>query len=331
MQHQTRKLENIQAQQLLPLFKTVWTDKTNHAESIEWAFQTSPLGDGLIFTSWANDNLSLAIGARGSIPWPLKIAGSDDLIIHQFHGTCVHPQYRRQGIFNELNQIFLREFENIQGAAIFNVSVLASRYGYEKLGWSYIEGLRRFLYIANPVKFSLKWLKQRSNIRGELATLRRQNQKAPEWGLLSSLSQVREDSLRNYHHTAYDEKLLNWRYSRKNEGYSFLFRPNHYWCSYKLRQTNLFTEVLLGDVWLSEGSSKIIRMILKELISIEKADIVSIILSQWHPWKTAFRWAGFLPDPKGDLYFGVRIVNEAARELLNPQRWALMTADIDTF
>lgn len=319
-----------QAQQLALLFETVWPDQNNHGADIRWAFQSSPLGAGILLVTRA-EGTSLLTGARGSIPWPLCQANGNLLLVHQLHGTCVHPEFRRLGLFTQLTQAFLQQLEENSGVAVFNVSVAASRAGYEKLGWTYLPGLQRYLYIARPLAFIEAMFSNRGRLRATFETVCRPNHLLTPWSDLKNLAEIREKALANTHHTLPDEEWLRWRYSREDQGYRFVYQADVGWCSYHLRRSNQITEVLLGDVWLANGTTANVRALLNAVTRAERPTLISILLSRRHPWRQAFVRSGFLPDWKGDLHFGVRLVNDTAHDLLDASRWALMTADIDTF
>lgn len=323
-------LSPTKAPQLVPLFDVVWPEQSYHREDVEWAFRTSPLGEGLLLVAQASDT-SLIVGARGSVPWPLRQANGALPKVHQFHGTCVHPDYRRLGLFTQLTAAFLTQFAASDGDAVFNISVAASRAGYEKLGWSYLPGLRRYLYIAEPVAFAQVMLRNQGRMRTTLKPVYRRNQPLTAWADLEGLVDVREQALADTHHTVVNEAWLNWRYSHGEQGYRFVYQPGIGWCSYRIRRSDQLTEALLGDVWLAKASYANVRSLLKTVIQAETPTVVSIVLTKAHPWRNAFTRAGFLPDWKGDLNFGVRIVRDTASNLLDPGRWSLMTADIDTF
>jgi len=324
-------LEPLQAQQLAPLFAAVWPEQRNHATDIRWAFQSSPLGSGLLLVARDSDNSSIITGARGSIPWPLCLADDTSAKVHQLHGTCVHPDYRRLGLFTQLNRTFLEQYEAMDGAAVFNISVAASRAGYEKLGWTYLPGLRRYLYFARPLAFAKTMLGNRGRLRSMLQSEHSRNDALPSWTVLQDLAEVREQALKGFHHTSPDETWLAWRYSRVDQGYRFVYRVDIGWCSYRMRRSGQIIEALLGDVWLLNARPSSVRALLSKVIEAEHPTIVSVLLTRGHPWHHAFVRAGFIPDWKGDLNFGVKLVGDAAHSMVDASRWALMTADIDTF
>lgn len=319
-----------QAGELVPLFEKVWPEQSNHFADIHWRYQSSPLGAGMLLVTRANEPAILT-GARGSIPWPLQQANGELAIIHQVGGTCVHPSFRRLGIFTELTRAFLSQFSANGGTAVFNVSVAAARAGYEKLGWIYLPGLRRYIYIAQPIAFTKALLNSRGRLRSTLQSVYNANQAITSWDDLELLAKTREMALAGTNHTVYNADWVKWRYSREHQGYRFIYRPNIGWCSYRLRRTDNITEVLLGDVLLFEGNNSNVSILMKAVIELEHPTLISIILSRGHPWRPAFLRSGFLPDLKGDLNFGVRLMNGNASLLLDPSRWALMTSDIDTF
>lgn len=310
---------------LAPLFLRVWPGR-DHAPTIEWAFSRPPQGRGIVLAALRDDGT--AIGARGSIPWPLDERGA---AIHQFHGTCVDPDHRRLGIFSALNRGFLERFGASGGLAVFNVSVAESRAGYEKLGWKYIGGLRRHVLVANP--FRVAWQVALAGYRAvrhgpavPLAT----SASIPSYAGLRAFLEERQRVTAALLTSRYDPAWYGWRFSRRDGGYRFAITGAGA-AVYVMQQRAGLKEILLGDVWPRRYRTLDVARVLVSMLRAERPAIVSIVLSHSHPLRPILSRLGFIPDPKGDLNHGVRIVDARANDLLTPERWALATADIDTF
>src|SRR5690554_2309145 len=119
--------EDVTSQSISKLFQLVWGGDFDEINSkTNWAFYKTRSKVLL----YQHDGQLIAI--RGGIYWPISIENRK-LNCIQFHGTCVHPDFRRRGIFTSINKDFLKEVEKEGLDIIFNVSVDASRAGYEKL------------------------------------------------------------------------------------------------------------------------------------------------------------------------------------------------------
>lgn len=324
------ELKNDRSQSLLPLFERVWPQEFGHSEKIRWAFQTNPLGAGILMAATPAKDTMTPIAARGSIVWPVT-SGDDvaSLKVHQFHGTCVHPDFRRMGIFTALNRVFLERFAELGGDAIFNISVASSRAGYEKLGWSYISGFHRLILVLRPLRVLQTLLTRKA--RAGFCVNSIPSQRPPSFEQVADANTKRNAILDGRFFTHYDDALFQWRYDNLAAGYRFVVDKTHGFCSYKAGRRGSAKEVLVGDIWPLGTPYRSIGKLLWRVVRREKPHLVSVLVSRSHPYHRYFRALAFFPDPKGDLNHGVRPISEKGREFLQPSRWALMTADIDTY
>lgn len=315
------------------LFDEVWPEGAPHAADVEWAFRRRHGADAVILGVFEDLGAGRKlVGARGSLPWPL-VTGGRPLGACQFHGTCVAPAYRRRGLFSLANRAFLEAFAAEGGEAIFNVSVRASREGYEKLGWTYLPGLRRFLRFPRPGKVLKVALTTRGELRGRAAPARPRpwSGEQPDWSAVEPFLGNREAALGTAIHTKYDRAFFGWRFSGAHVQYGWVGGAEQGYCVYRSFQRRGLREVLLGDLWPKDWTRKNVEALVQEVVEREEPEVVSVVLSAGHPLRRILARLRWLPDPGGDLNLGVRPLREDAREILNGERWAISMADVDTF
>jgi hypothetical protein len=309
---------------LAPLFHRVWPG-ADHEATIDWAFRAPAAGRGIVLAAMLDGR---AIGARGSIPWPVDGRGA---VVHQFHGTCVDPDHRRLGVFSTLNREFLARFTAAGGWAVFNISVAESRAGYEKLGWHYLPGLRRYLLVSGPVRIAREVLSHGYRaLRAAGAPPSTRRDPLPPFEGVEPFLAARGRELDDRLSSRYDEAWYRWRFSRADRGYRFVIGDRGA-LVYVVQERAGLVEVLIGDIWPRRNRLLDVASLLVRLVARERPALISIILSSGHPLRRLVRRLGFVADPKGDLNHGVRVVDRRADDLLIPERWALATADIDTF
>jgi len=330
MSLEIKVLQNHQASALEELFRVVWGDQKNHAAHIQWALQTNPLGHAPIIIAVDEEKI---VASRASMRWPIQDPNRS-LAFYQFTGTCVHPDYRRIGLFTKTNQFFLDWFENSsdEQRRIFTVSVDASRRGYEKLGWNYIPGFRRHIRVAGWRSFARKLRRAPRDLRGQQKLIFSSSEsKLTPYGVLDKLNQIREEQLNGLYHTSYRQEVFNWRFAMEQQAYRDMFLPGIGWCVYKLMRRGVFIEVEIGDVWLYRKSFWALKKLCAAIIARDKPDLFTVVLSSGHPYRTLFYQNGFLPDPRGDLNFGIYQQNDRVSDIADLKNWAVMTEVLDTF
>jgi hypothetical protein len=308
-------LSSVHHEKIIELFHQVWnTEKNSLRSKTIWAFQNP---ESIIFTAFDVDKL---IAVRGGFPWNLQF---EDKIIRAFqlHGTCVHPDYRRIGLFSTLTRQFVEELTKNNQDLIFNVSVKASRLGYEKMGWVYLKGFHRLTFINNP----LKLFKKRGLINS--GTIEMPVQFVTE--IDNKLLEYRNLTFKNLIHTFWDSDLLNWRLSNQKEGYRIAANEKGA-VIYKIVKNGLLRKMIIGDYFLYNNCWSSFRNINKHLFKLEKPDLAYTYIFSTHPYYNYMLMAGFLPNPFNyHLNFGVRPLN--AKLNYSKAKWALSFIDIDTF
>lgn len=304
------KLKTEELDQLVDLFVLVWNDEKNNVdEKTKWAFKNT-FSNVLV----ARNDKNELIGARGGIKWPLVIEGKE-LNCYQFHGTCVHPDYRRQGLFSLLNKEFIKVSQSDGFEFIFNVSVTASRLGYEKLGWKYLKGFHRL------TKFHLTnfFINNDTNI----------NDVVEEITIPEDFFLMREKQFSSLIHTRYDVEFLRWRLNNKTANYK-VFKTDDAAVIYKTRNNNGKKELIIGEVFLLEGRYSEYSNVMKKLIKQEKPLLTYTYIYETHPFYRFYLRFFFLPNPfHYHLHFGTKSLTDET-DLLE-KKWGVSFLDIDTF
>lgn len=301
------------------LFELVWPDNL-HGATTNWALgDEAPRPAPLVVA--VDSRTKTLVGARGAISWPLRSAEGKRDLVYQFHGTAVHPDYRRLGLFSAMTKEFLTIVAD-DASLIFNVSVAESRAGYEKMGWSYLPGFRTYFWPTRP----LRLLRNKRDLTSTPVDLQ-VGDPLPHFSDVTEALEVRSSRLAGKHHTEYDEDFFRWRFGKPE--HRCVGSSNQGFCFYRLRRRGALTEALVGDLWPT-GSN--IRSLLGQLVRREHPDVVTFWLSDSHPLRPVLRRIGVLPDPRRHLHLGIRLLNtQDVRAHLDASKWGLMAADIDTF
>lgn len=273
------------------------------------------------------------VGSRTSCPMNFFL-GEKELNTAQIGDSCVHPSYRGKGLFLKMNQVYLQDFfsERNKGELIFNISVLASRKAYEKLGWKYIESLMALRKFVRPfhlfcsIGFDLKklsvpvkWDKRNDVIDIEKELL----EKREEFLCCGSV---------NLLHVRYDEPTFKWRmksgsgikqYSVKEQGSVI----------YKMGYRGGIKEIEIGEIFLHEYTKKNLKTLLKQFSKKLQPDILMVLVSEGHPFRPWYKSCLFLNNPRQKyLHHGVRVETEKMKNICyEPKNWAISSLDIDTF
>jgi len=307
------ELKSNELNQLIDLFVLVWNgDKTKVKGKTEWAFINS-VSKILV----VRNDLNEIVGARGGIKWPL-IINDKEIECYQFHGTCVHPEYRRQGLFSVMNKEYLKISKADGVEFIFNVSVKASRLGYEKLGWKYLKGFHRLTKIhVQNILFKHGEAGQFEKNGVDLAQI-------PE-----ELFHARESQFKGLIHTRYDDSFLKWRLKNKSENYKISHTPNAI-IIYKLKFNNDRKELIIGEFFLKNGKYPEFYTAMKMLNKKEKPHISYTYIFNTHPYYKFYLRYFFLPNPLNyNLNFGTKTLGNE-KDILN-SKLGISFLDIDTF
>lgn len=309
--------DNVDYIQVSELFQNIWGGNINIiTEKTHWAFVRSK---SLVILAYDDQKL---IAVRGGFEWPLNY-NENEISAYQLHGTCVHEDYRRLRLFTRLTKTFISELQTLDVSLIFNVSVNASRLGYEKMGWVYLKGFKGLTCFCKPLKI-IRIIKYRSN-KTLYNTI---SESSNEQILLDEeLFKRRKIQFKDTVHTNYSNSFLLWRLSLG--GYKVL--KNEYGAViYKVEVFNGIRALRIGEYFLYENSYKYFNRLHKQLLSHENPDTMEISMFNTHPYYRHLRKKLFFPNPKHlNLNFGVRQLKKTD-DFIN-KSFAFSTLDIDTF
>src|SRR5690606_26077272 len=257
-------LESHEFDELTKLYCLVWNlDFEETKERTIWAFKETK---ALMIVARVNNKI---IGSRGGFWWPLKFNELNFDVI-QFHNTCVHPDYRRRGIFTKLNLKFIEISKELGYKGIFNVSVDASKLGYEKLGWKYLKGFHRLTHVNKPINC----IQHFKSAEKEQVFKTIQSSDDKLWDRIDeSLLNQRELFFDSFIQTRITKQFLKWRLSNKRAGYKMI--SNTKGCIiYKIyfNKGNL-KGLIIGEVFLREKKYKNFRNLTNELFKKEQPSL----------------------------------------------------------
>ena len=323
---QIRKLHKSDFQSLVKLYEIVWPevdynkqDKANFIVNQSKGINYCAEIDGII------------VGSRTSFCQNMYY-GDRSLNCVQIGDSCTHPSYRGQGLFLKMNKAFLSDFFSDQnkGELIFNISVLASRRAYEKLGWKYIESLMALRQFSRPLH--IVW-KTKMNLK-KLSVPVKWDKINDEIKLEEELLQKREELLRdrNLLHICYNEETLNWR-MKSRSGIRQFNLDGVGSILFKRGVRGNIVDVEIGEVFLYDYCQKQLKVLLREFKKKYTPDILTILVSEGHPLRKMYKSLGFCCNPRQKyLHHGVRVETDEMKKICyEPYNWALTSLDIDTF
>ncbi|GAB1642999.1 GNAT family N-acetyltransferase [Krasilnikovia sp. MM14-A1259] len=309
---------------VVDLFDVVWPTAEGHRERTHWAFGANPVGTVPLVGAFDTETGAM-VGVRGGIRWPLAggVPG-DALTAIQLHGTCVHPEYRRMRLFTRMCEEFVRQARDSGFDVIFNVSVAASRAGYERLGWRYLPGFRAYHRIERLGSVVRRLARRGSP--GAQAGSRVPESSRPAFGEVREFIDRRDSLLGELAHTAYPEDFFGWRFSHST--HRIAGSADVGYCAYRVRTVGGLRDVLFGDLWPAPRRA---AALIAAVVDAERADTSTIWMSGTHPLRGTLLRHGFIPDLRRSLHFGVKTLSGRAEALVAPSRWGCVSADIDTF
>lgn len=320
-----RKVEEADFDGLVNLYDAVWPDVDfDKRAKANFVLNESK---GVSFCAEAAGQI---VGSRTSF-YENMFFGKRKISCVQCGDSCVHPSWRGKGLFQLMNKSFLKGFfEEQRGDLVFNISVLASKKSYEKLGWNYIESLMklirfpRFLTTLFKINFNIRKLKEPIiwDHKNDVSVID------------SKLLRLREELFSSRHqllYINYDEKTFYWRLKTESGIKSFI-SPNNGYVLYKIGHRGPLVEVEIGEVFLYDYTKSSFKRIFKALNESLKPDIIWVMVSEGHPLWDYYR-SLFWANPKQKyLYHGVRVESDEMRKICyNPRNWAISSLDIDTF
>ena len=285
------------------LYARVWPNSSEqHLDKALWAFSGNPVGRAplIVVTPSHEDEV---LGVRGGIAWRMLSPTGPAQRCIQLHGTAVHPKVRRQGVFTLMTEKFIDLAQESNFAFIFNVSVDASRAGYEKLGWSYTSTFRRLTLPRRPIMIAKAIARSPQNAAQEVPP----GDSAPDFADILPLITRRDRTLDQFYRTDYcDEAFFRWRFGAQQ--YSWYGSPRNGFIVYRIRRQRGLTELLIGDVWPHAHSLE--RLVLSAMRRV-RPDMVTCWISAEHPFYMKFRRIGFFSKPGSFLNLGFKPIGPA--------------------
>ena len=307
------ELKKNELDRVIALFCLVWGDKYSIVEAkTKWAFE-NPFSKVLVMK---NESGSV-IAVRGGIEWPLQYEGENIKAI-QFHGTCVHPDYRRKGFFSLINKSFVSLAKENGFELIFNVSVKASRLGYEKLGWKYTKGFQRLtkVHLFNSIKKKKEHVFEDEQCENII--------EIPE-----SVLKERNRYFKNLVSTNYTKDFFKWRLSNGKENY-FLFSHKEAYIIYKIKKIANKKHLIIGDVFLMSHNYKDFKRAFNLLFKKVVPDLSYTYIHKGHPYYKFYLQSLFIPNFMNlNLNFGVKELKK--ENTYTNLSWGCSFLDIDTF
>lgn len=310
---------------LAHLYERVWPGHFDfHLAKTKWAINYSAYNGVLA------EYRGKVIGSRTCFLTNIHF-GELSLRCVQLGDSCIDRDYRRLGLFTRMNKVFIDDFFCSKNELVYNVSVEASKFAYQKLDWVYIDSLRALYYISRPFHVLRA---TRGDIRKLTGNITTSYSPIPDISSISDeLLRLREEFvMKNRIHTKYDRETLLWRIE-VDSGIRLFQIDGLGACVYKVGAKGNLKWLQLGEIFLydySQGSfNKLINIVQKEL----SPDIMEACITVGHPLYLFYRRKFFLGNPKKPfLNLGVKVISEKMKSLcLEPNNWALSFLDIDTF
>lgn len=139
-----RPYETTDRERFLSLYETVW-DRRKEQEWFDWRFSANPYRDGVQMVV-AEQNGEM-VGAEPLLPFRLRV-GSRTLDAYQPVDWIVHPDYRRQGIFTQMTEFLLDQYDDAD--LLFNFPSDALLPGLEKFDWTTVGEVSMSYRVHHP-------------------------------------------------------------------------------------------------------------------------------------------------------------------------------------
>ncbi len=334
-----RVLKNKDVLLWVDLFKTVWPSKTMDERYIQWSFVDCPVKISLVgaFLKEDESKREIAVGSRGAWDIPLYYGGKK-ISCTQLGDTSVHPKGRRQGVFSKMTTMFLDEIEN-KYDLIYNISVDAARKGYEKLGWHYIDGLHTWISgrnIFSLPKIYLNRKKEPDDLIDDAEKYIVNNGELYSWETIAeSVVEMFASEKSLYNNKLYvnkEKEFLTWKSLKPVKKYFHLYHKDSYYAIISLKKRGSVIEVSIGYMILLGNKATSFKAMMKALKKNVDYDIVSIIMSDGHPYVPLMKNC-FIKRNK-NLHFGIKEVKKNENNELpiyNINSWAITSFDLDTY
>lgn len=280
-------------------FKWKGRDQQQIAQKFSWRYEANPYASNPHV--YLAEDMGVLAGFRAFILQNFSLGG-DLFKVFIPADAIVHPSYRRQGIFSELNIAMLSAVsqEYPQNAFILNLtSNKMSRPGNVKQGWQLAKGQRRFHY-------KISWWNRFKSFTGITRTALLENAMFVDEGSvkyeISRVNRTRElaacrenNRPQNKLSGIRDEKFYTWRYAAPGAAYVFVyFRENEKLKGFLILRKAKSARYVLEEYFSPDTGTmkKLISVSMKKL-SISVLKTTSFSGSQM----AMFRQSGFFHSP----------------------------------
>ena len=298
---------------LINLWEEVFHKKREFSESlIRWF---SAEGVGYIFLAKDKESNRI-VGSRGAWNWSFQYKSKLIRTI-QFGLTSVSNDYRRQGIFSKLNLKYI-ESEKVKNIDfIYNVSLPEAKKGYEKLGWIYIDGLKRI------TRFNLF-----CGLLGKSEKYKVSNIITEE--VFDIIANIRKNNKSELLTPIHDKDFLINRLSHK-DNYK-IYYTNNLVIIYSIKKQFRLKNIFIGEIYSDFNDIASIKRSINMIHKIENSFFINAYVTESHPLATIGKIMGFRNYKKKYLSLGIKILNDNNIRLEDIKKNIVLSyLDLDTF
>ncbi len=322
------------AQEIVSLLQTVFPMTFRNTKLFLWKHRDNPSGKSLI--TFARDTLTGEVVAARAFWRSDYVYGGHLIKGYQPCDTAVHPNHRRKRLF-ESTTILAKDLALQQGASLLiNFPGSMSLPGYKKLGWSVSNQLVSFV---RPGSFSALFKKTFSlGIKPYVAS-RFVTDPQPgcpdhhDWNQWSPWCADPHKGAQVFL-PANRPDIKRWRYDLKpNSEYQIAF-SNELAVIFRVGFRSRLRELQIVDIGVAGKSmdTRLLRKVLEDVCRNERADVVTALISRWHPLFFYMIRLGFFPLRRNvSLAYSFIGDEYSLGNLSETARFGIMAGDIDTF
>lgn len=258
-------------------------------------------------------NSQKVIGSRVAWIWNFELNNKKYKAL-QFGLTCVSPEYRRLGVFSNLNNLAINVAIKDDIDFIFNVSLENAKKGYEKMGWKYNKNMLRI------VKFNFNLFNPKKN----------------KFLIYNSFEKkVQEKFLKylniNNHflHPIHDINFYKQNFSYSDNTKFFIDDFNI--IIYKVDKKKYFSRILIGEIISKTKKISDLERSIKSLCAYEKKFIILYYLSKNNWFFNISKKLNFYSLKNPYLNLGIKSLKKNLEVIKLERNINLTYIDLDTF
>jgi len=284
---------------LLNLLSHMWHELTDaeRKKRFEWRYEKNPYQDQpFIFLALDGERVA---GFRAFVVQLFMLHGKA-YKVYSPADAIVHPNYRRRGVFSNLNDAFLQEVNRHKDMPGIILNLTSNRFstpGYLKQYWQETNGVKRYYY-----KYSIPAL-FKNYVNSRTVTPGAFSRKDLEFEITNKINSQELAAFNEQNRNPYtlspvrDEAFYNWKYS---------YNPEQYLTVYARKESSLQAYLILKRVTgkqyaLEEYGGSNTNAFIKTVSAAMKRLQVPLLRS----WAFAphdqdlLKKAGFYPEPTG--------------------------------